>query len=89
MGHIYHNSSCCEVLEQQLLNFPSPKHWDVADATAYIIEMTDKGERFFTNERIDERGDERAFEELREEDADPPPEWLYREPVLWPSIKSL
>jgi len=47
MGQIFHNKSCCGVLEEQLLAFPRPKYWDVMDAFAYIIQMLSIGQRFF------------------------------------------
>lgn len=49
MGYIYHNASCPNVklLEAQLLRFPRSKLWDIMDATAYIIEMLELGERYF------------------------------------------
>lgn len=48
MGQILHNNTgVCDVLEAQLKAFPRSKFWDVMDATAYILEMTNIGERFF------------------------------------------
>ena len=49
-GYIYHNASCTGVrkLEQQLLMFPRSKLWDVMDCFAYIIEMLELGERYFS-----------------------------------------
>ncbi len=49
-GYIYHNSSCAltKNLEQQLLSFPRSKLWDIMDALAYIIQMLELGERYFT-----------------------------------------
>jgi predicted phage terminase large subunit-like protein len=48
-GHIYHNDSgICQDLELQLLSFPSAKYWDVMDATAYIIEILEKGGRYMS-----------------------------------------
>ena len=49
-GYIYHNASCASIskLEQQLLSFPRSALWDVMDATAYIIEMLELGERYFS-----------------------------------------
>jgi len=46
-GYIYHNKSCCAKLESQLFNFPKSGLVDVADATAYIIEMLELGGRYF------------------------------------------
>jgi len=48
-GHIYHNSTCTSKLEGQLLSFPKGKLVDVADATAYIIELLELGGRYFTS----------------------------------------
>lgn len=49
-GYIYHNASCANInrLEQQLLMFPRSALWDIMDATAYIIEMLELGERYFS-----------------------------------------
>ena len=49
-GYIYHNASCAKVknLEQQLTSFPRSKLWDIMDALAYIIQMLEFGERYFT-----------------------------------------
>ncbi len=46
-GFVYHNRSCCLPLEAQLLGFPRSALWDVMDATAYIVEMLEMGERYF------------------------------------------
>lgn len=49
-GYIYHNASCATIkrLEQQLLMFPRSALWDLMDCLAYIIEMLEKGERYFS-----------------------------------------
>jgi len=49
-GYIYHNASCATIkkLEQQLLMFPRSALWDLMDAEAYIIEMLELGERYFS-----------------------------------------
>jgi len=49
-GYIYHNASCNTIkkLEQQLLMFPRSALWDVMDCTAYLIEMLELGERYFS-----------------------------------------
>jgi len=49
-GMILHNSdgSVCAPLEAQLISFPRSKYWDVMDATAYIVELLELGERFFS-----------------------------------------
>ena len=45
--HIWHNRAVSHTLEEQLLSFPRPKRWDVMDAAAYLIEMLEKGDRYF------------------------------------------
>lgn len=62
-GIIYHNNEGnCQVLEDQLLEYPRAKYWDVMDATAYIIEMLSRGERHMseelTKDRLEEYGGE-------------------------------
>ncbi len=49
-GYIYHNATCPGIkrLEQQLLMFPRSKLWDIMDCAAYIIEMLEIGERYFS-----------------------------------------
>jgi len=49
-GYIYHNASCVNIkkLEAQLLMFPRSRLWDIMDAEAYIIEMLEMGERYFS-----------------------------------------
>jgi hypothetical protein len=49
-GYVYHNASCVNTkrLEQQLLMFPRSKLWDIMDCAAYIIEMLELGERYFS-----------------------------------------
>jgi hypothetical protein len=48
-GLILHNEDggVCAPLESQLIAFPRSKYWDVMDATAYIVELLELGERFF------------------------------------------
>jgi predicted phage terminase large subunit-like protein len=50
LGYIYHNASCPDIrkLEQQLLMFPRSALWDLMDAEAYIVEMLELGERYFS-----------------------------------------
>lgn len=50
MNAVYHNEDIKirGPLESQLLSFPRAKHDDVMDAFAYVVEMYDLGERFFT-----------------------------------------
>ncbi len=47
-GYIYHNRNCCGKLEGQLLSFPRSGLVDVADATAYIVELLELGQRYFS-----------------------------------------
>jgi hypothetical protein len=49
-GYIYHNAACVGIkkLEQQLLMFPRSALWDLMDAEAYLIEMLELGERYFS-----------------------------------------
>ena len=49
-GYIYHNAACPTIkkLEQQLLMFPRSKLWDLMDCLAYVIEMLELGERYFS-----------------------------------------
>ena len=49
-GYIYHNASCSVIkkLEQQLLMFPRSALWDLMDCLAYLIEMLELGERYFS-----------------------------------------
>ena len=71
MGYIYHNSNVCSILESQLLSFPKAKRDDVSDATAYLVEMLELGERYFapdtsTGEMPDKDEDD-EFAELERE----------------------
>ncbi len=49
-GYIYHNAACMGIkkLEQQLLMFPRSALWDIMDGEAYLIEMLELGERYFS-----------------------------------------
>lgn len=38
-GKVYHKKGSCEVLEDQLLDFPVAKHDDVSDALSYFIQL--------------------------------------------------
>jgi hypothetical protein len=51
LGYIYHNASCINIkrLEQQLLMFPRSALWDIMDAEAYILELLELGERYFSS----------------------------------------
>lgn len=66
-GFIYHNKANCGPLESQLLQFPRGKLLDVADATAYVLEMMSIGDRYFdypgeTPEEIEEEYDDIDYE---------------------------
>jgi hypothetical protein len=47
LGYVWHNKNVTQVLESQLIAFPKSKRDDVMDATAYIVEMLELGERYF------------------------------------------
>lgn len=65
-GIIYHsNEGNCGVLEEQLLEYPRSKYWDVMDATAYIIQMLSRGERHMSQELTADK-----LEEYSDEDND-------------------
>lgn len=61
MGYVYHNPAISPILEQQLLAYPRSKRWDVMDAFAYIIEMLELGERYFSSE--DKEDDPQVIED--------------------------
>ena len=71
MGSMYHNEdiNIRGALEAQLLSFPRSKHDDVMDAFAYVVEMYDLGERFFTGHTTeDSKVIEQEYEELYVDD---------------------
>lgn len=47
-GLIYHNPQIAKPLELQLMSFPKSKRFDAADAAAYIVELLEAGDRYFT-----------------------------------------
>jgi len=63
LGYIRHNKSNCAKLESQLLAFPKSALLDVADATAYIIELLELGERYFTTPPPENEESEEANEQ--------------------------
>lgn len=67
-GYVYHNRSCCDVLESQLLGYPRSKLWDVMDAEAYFVKLLDELALYFDPPNSDDPGfDEFAeLEELNE-----------------------
>lgn len=46
-GLIYHKREACHGLEAQLMAFPRARRWDIMDATAYVVELLDIGDRYF------------------------------------------
>jgi predicted phage terminase large subunit-like protein len=75
-GYIYHNASCSTIkkLEQQLLMFPRSALWDLMDCLAYLVEMLELGERYFSPK---ENPDD-IESEYKELDYDEPVEnWRY------------
>jgi len=75
-GYIYHNASCVTMakLEQQLLMFPRSRLWDLMDCLAYIIEMLELGERYFSPK--EDPGDvEAEYKELEYDE--PISNWRY------------
>lgn len=82
MGAIYHNpvKSIREPLENQLSTFPRSKYLDVADCSAYMIELFALGERFFgipENEDVGAMDDEIAALDAMEEAAEPLGAWRW------------
>ena len=67
-GYVWHNESCCQKLESQLLSFPRSKHDDVMDASAYIIEVMDKDLLYFDPVDYDEFEQEESYKELENDD---------------------
>lgn len=76
-GHIYHNPTCCQKLEGQLLSFPFSKLWDAMDCEAYIVEMFSLGDRGFAPQPILKDGVETEEDEFAELEAsyEPPLKW--------------
>jgi hypothetical protein len=67
-GYIYHNATCATMrkLESQLLMFPRSALWDLMDCLAYIVEMLELGERYFSP-REDPHDTEAEYSELNYE----------------------
>lgn len=63
-GYIYHNATCCQKLESQLMAFPRSKLWDVMDAAAYIIEVMEMEATYFEPPEISDEDLEAEFAEL-------------------------
>ncbi len=69
-GYVYHNRQCETIfrrqppgLEHQLLMFPRSALFDIMDCLAYIIEMLELGERYFSTE-LGEQAIEAEYQEL-------------------------
>jgi phage terminase large subunit-like protein len=69
LGYVYHNKNVSAILESQLLSFPKSKRDDVSDATAYLVEMLELGERYFAPDASmsGDMPDEDEFAELENE----------------------
>ncbi len=74
-GYIYHNKINCAKLEGQLLLHPRSGLVDCADATAYIIEMLELGNRYFTSPPERSEDIENEFAELESEYEKPLGNW--------------
>jgi len=68
-GHIFHNVNVCGPLEMQLLAHPRSKRKDIADATGYVVELLDIGNRFFDPpDDVGLEDDESMYDELEYDD---------------------
>ena len=72
MGFIYHNKSCCQKLEGQLLMFPRSKLWDVMDGLSHLMPLMDEFAYFFDPEDYGPESSEEEFNALMDEDLDEP-----------------
>jgi len=69
-GYIYHNETCCEGLESQLMAFPRSRLWDIMDAFAYIVEVMEMEHQYFDPINEDAGFDiEAEYAELENESA--------------------
>ena len=64
-GYIYHNARCETIkrLESQLLMFPRSALWDIMDCEAYLVQLLELGERYFSPSD-DPADSEAEFKEL-------------------------
>ena len=76
LGYVYFNAACSVIkkLEAQLLMFPRSALWDLMDRLAYIIEMLELGERYFSPKE-NPADVEAEYKELEYED--PISNWRY------------
>lgn len=61
-GLVYHNTSCCNGLEAQLLSFPRAKNWDIMDALGYAPQILEEGQMYMMSYE-DYNEDRKAVEE--------------------------
>jgi len=77
-GLVKHNIACCGPLEAQLMGFPRSRRWDLMDALAYMVELLEKGERYFHTREYSEKKEvvEAEYKELYSTyDRRPPRMW--------------
>lgn len=67
LGYMYHNRTCCNALEGQLIGYPRSKRWDIMDALADIVEMLELGERYFSAAEEKDEDIENEYKELEDE----------------------
>lgn len=69
-GLIFHNRANCNRYEQQLIHFPKSKLWDIMDAGAYIVEILDEYNMFFSPvvNLIEGANIESEYQQLKSED---------------------
>lgn len=69
-GMVFHNevAAISGPYEQQLLQFPRPKRWDIMDCAAYIVYMLEQGMIYFTSEETEKEVDEKEYQGLLEDD---------------------
>ncbi len=65
-GMIFHNAQISSPLERQLLAFPRSRNWDVMDAFSYIVEILERGGRYFEADYNEKDGREAVEEEYKE-----------------------
>lgn len=64
-GYVWHSRSAgITQLEEQLMTFPKCKRWDAIDALAYIVELLEMGDRYFSPEGSDEEPADDEYAEL-------------------------
>lgn len=71
LGYIYHNKSCCQKLESQLLMFPRSKLWDVMDCLSHVIKVMDEFAYYFDPHDMAPEDDEKEYKDLMDDDEAP------------------